>query len=245
MAIHFSDIGFKLDEYDYIDELTEFIEENTENTDKISAGDEHYLVVSVDDTVEMWFHSVYGETDIACVEPHYRSGMYYEAAGAGWVYIEDERMTGLLKVMLDGYPLNLNVSSAACLPEFEAGAPCTCEISCFAETYSVYDDLEDFTENNDYGDIYKPQDVIPVGCYEKFGNDEVAETSRAIITGIVKEVEVKVNGYTGNEFYLVKIESLNNSFALLIDPELADYEPPEAGNVVMGRFWLTGKVIKI
>lgn len=242
MARHYSDIGLIINEYDYCDELSSIIEEYAESSKTVSLGENSYLIVDIDEKVELWFRVIDGETMLDSVEPHYRTGFTAELRNPEWIYMDDLGMSGLLTGKLNGEPINLNISGAALVPDPHTVSAFECEIAAFTESISVYEDLEDFKENCEYGDAFAEKAYIPTGCYDSFGKDDISQTPRAIISGIVKSVEQRENSYTGEEYYVICIESMHTDFVLLTASELL-YDDVVPGNVIMGKFWFSGKVL--
>ena len=242
MARHYSDIGLIINEYDYCDELNSIIEEYAESSRTVSVGENSYLIVDIDEKVELWFRVIEGETDLDSVEPHYRSGLVSELINPEWVYRDDLGMSGLLKGKLNNEPINLNISGAALVPPVNSLASLRCEIAAFAESLSVYEDVEDFKENCEYGDAFAEKAYIPTGCYDSFGKDEINQTPRAIISGVVKSVEQRENSHTGEEYFVITVESAHSNFVMLVEPELL-YDDVVPGNIIMGKFWFSGKVL--
>lgn len=240
MANHFLDVGIVLDEYDHLDDLKALVGGN--KGEYIEVNGKKYFLVKIDDRIELWFKTEDGEVNLATLEPHYRTDKYIEIMGAEWVEMDDSGMSGLLRGVLPLYPLNFNIPNAAMVPELQQDKIYACQAACFAESMEIYEDIEDFEENCEYGEGFNPQSVISTGCWNSWGADDVLQTSRAVISGIVKNVEEKENSYSNVKYYVITIESQGCEFDLLAAEDFIE-KTPAAGNIVMGRFWLSGKII--
>lgn len=136
----------------------------------------------------------------------------------------------------DGYPFIFEIPVIAyCRPE-QAGSIQKVRLTAFAESVQHYAD-EAATAEEEFS--YAAQSFIPVGMFQNSGNESERPTSHAQISGIVRAAETRTNTVSGCPFYHCTIESYGGTWAAVIPPELLP-EPPQAGNVLTGIFWLTG-----
>jgi len=242
MAVHFADLGFDLDEYDFLDELAAFAEDNAAAAQTVTYPGGSCLKIPVDGCLELWFPM--GEDGIIYegVQPHYHGGSEAELKSPMAVDTDENGMSGMVKVMHgDAYPMNLNIPCMGLLPELGGRESLKLELAAFAEEADLYEDEADFNENCIYGEGFAVRSFIPTGCYAAFGNDDVAETPRAMMTGIITAAEKCSNSYTGLDYYRLTVDTLDASYTVLAAEELF-YGEPTAGNVIMGKFWFSGNI---
>ena len=80
------------------------------------------------------------------------------------------------------------------------------------------------------------------------GKEEEDNRCLAIITGIVKETELKINEKTGKAFYWALVEThAGCQFDVVIHPRMLETHggspPPKVGGIIQGVFYLTGVLL--
>ena len=65
--------------------------------------------------------------------------------------------------------------------------------------------------------------------------------SHALIAGHVIEAAERRNAVTGQPFWWVLVDTVGGTFDVVIAPALLS-DPVQAGNVVAGWFWLSGRL---
>ena len=141
----------------------------------------------------------------------------------------------------DGYPFIFEIPVFAyCRPEW-AGSSRQVRLAAFAESLECYADEAAYeAANSDEAPMFAAaQSFIPVGMFRDDLDEGKRASAHARISGIVRTAETRTNTVSGCPFYHCTIESYGGTWAAVIPPELLP-EPPQAGNVLTGIFWLTG-----
>ena len=60
--------------------------------------------------------------------------------------------------------------------------------------------------------------------------------------GEIKEFELKTNELSGEKFYWLLVETLGGDVDVVVDPKYVPNDP-QAGGIVSGRFWLSGRIL--
>ena len=82
------------------------------------------------------------------------------------------------------------------------------------------------------------------GLYLTRDNPVPVETPRpvGILSGDIKEFELKTNALSGENFYWFLVETAGGEIDVVADSKLIADEP-QIGGIVRGQFWLSGKII--
>jgi hypothetical protein len=83
---------------------------------------------------------------------------------------------------------------------------------------------------------FATQSLAPAGLF----SDELE--AMAVFTGHVVESALRTNSLTGREYAWAAVESLGGAYDVVAARELLSAAPP-AGAVVMGSFWLSGRLL--
>ena len=244
MASHFSDLGFRITEDNFETEIKRIVEENIGNAAKIDFGKGPYLVVPVDNLIELWFPFENNMLDPYSIGLHYQTGTFLEVENVEWVQESDGGYDGLCYTFLpDCYPINVTVPAPKLLSDFVKEKRYKCQIACFAEDISVFVDAEDFHARCPYGKEFSENVFIPSGTFH-LEDEEGALSSRAIIAGTVKSFERRTNSFSGNDYYSITVETFGSQYDLLVDPDLLP-NGISVGNIIYGYFWLSGKIMSV
>ena len=65
--------------------------------------------------------------------------------------------------------------------------------------------------------------------------------ARALFTGVVRRAEKRRNALTGSAFYYCEIATHGGVWSAVY-PDAAFNDTPQAGNVIQGEYWLTGRL---
>ncbi|HLM61704.1 MAG TPA: hypothetical protein VK308_12935, partial [Pyrinomonadaceae bacterium] len=87
---------------------------------------------------------------------------------------------------------------------------------------------------------------VPNGLFEFDAADESIDLSVVrpigMLTGEIKEFELKTNTLSGEKFYWLLVETFGGEIDVVADVKLIPNEP-QTGGIVSGHFWLTGRII--
>ena len=63
-----------------------------------------------------------------------------------------------------------------------------------------------------------------------------------MLSGKIKEFELKKNQLSGGNFYWFLVETSGGEIDVVADPKLIPQEP-QTGGIIYGNFWLSGRII--
>jgi len=86
----------------------------------------------------------------------------------------------------------------------------------------------------------RSRSFIPSGLLSPAGRPVDPPEPHALFIGGVVEAEERRHAVTDAPFWWALVETVGGTFDVVIDPELLP-TPPRAGNVLSGRFWLSGR----
>lgn len=235
MASHFSDIGFKFTEENFENEIKNVIDSNNNLLHKITIGKEDYLILFLDNAIELWFHFDNGSINPYDVRIHYHTTSFIEIEE-----IEKKDDFGLYGFNLkDSYPLNVTLPYYESIKSFHKKERYKCQVACFAEYIEIFKNVDDFHKRYKYGKEMSEIAVIPIGTFEEDGL-----SSKAEINGKVIAINKKENSFTHNSYYVITLSSYNADYDVLVDADDIK-EELQIGNIISGTFWLSGKIMPL
>lgn len=117
----------------------------------------------------------------------------------------------------------------------------TAQITAFAKQEINYFTNEDERGKHGLWSQWAVQSFVPSGS---FNSDLDADLlPYALLSGYVKEVELRKNEITGAEFYWLFVDSLSASYDVVVDAQLLSTEP-RVGGIISGNFYLSGKILE-
>lgn len=239
MANHFSDIGIEFDEYDYAFELEDIIDSDSVDVKTVSFGAASYLKLSFDENIRLWVRTTDSGIIPESVTPYFITGASLSLSAAELIDSDPYEMTGLLRGWTGTLPINITVPVSGMIRSHSAEDILKFNVCAFAESVEVYDSPEAFSESCSYGDDFGAETFISTGCYDSFGNEKVSQSSRAMISGTVKDFSLRTNGYTGLEFYSITLQTAGMELEAVVSADDV-YGELNTGNVLFGHFWLMG-----
>jgi hypothetical protein len=140
------------------------------------------------------------------------------------------------------YPFAFDCPDAATHETLTLPAVLNAQIAAFAQQITVYTsppayDAAQAAQRLPFGS----RSFIPSGLISPSGEPVTPPESHALIAGQVIEAAERRNAVTGQPFWWALIDTIGGTFDVVIDPSLLA-EPVEAGNVVAGWFWLSGRL---
>ncbi|MGF6148246.1 Uncharacterised protein [Kingella potus] len=117
------------------------------------------------------------------------------------------------------------------------------ELVCaFAESAEWFADEAAFAARQEKQEFeWATQSFIPVGMFaDENAPEGTRPAARALFTGIVRSAEQRYNTVSRSPFYYCEIETFGGIWSAVY-PAAAFADTPQAGNVIQGEYWLTGK----
>lgn len=132
---------------------------------------------------------------------------------------------------------------------FKTGAmPCivTVQLTAFGSNdFTLLEDAAAVAAHVPAG-TWQPGRFIPPGLKDLLADPSVDLSQMrpvARITGTVMEWELRRNVVNGNRFYWILADTEGGEVDIVIDPVYVPKEP-QAGNLIAGHFWLSGRIIQ-
>ena len=248
MPSQFSAIGFAVSSGEDLAALATSV---TDRAETIDAADGQYLKWAPPSGEQLWLQ-VKRSGDALGMNPHF--------GGKSAVPIAIEaRVTRKTHTALDGtflawanppkgamtggdYPFAFDCPDAATLANLELPLRAIAQVAAFAQQVTVYaSEIAYETARTAQGLIFTSRSFIPSGLISPGGDPIDPPEPHALFVGHVLEAEARHNAVTGNAFWWALVDTLGGTYDVVIDPELLP-EPPRAGNVLSGWFWLSGRL---
>jgi len=140
------------------------------------------------------------------------------------------------------YPFAFDCPDAGMFGELAVPAVVDAQIAAFAQEVSVFDTEARYAASQAaQGMAFASRSFIPSGLISPDGHPVNPPESHALFVGGVVKAEERRNTVTGRPFWWALVETVGGTFDVVIDPALLP-EPPQAGNVLSGWFWLSGRL---
>jgi hypothetical protein len=141
------------------------------------------------------------------------------------------------------YPFAFDCPDAATHLDLALPATVTAQIAAFAQEISLYESADAYSSSQAAQGVSSPsRSFIPSGLLDPTGEPRNPPEPHALIAGHVLESGVQVNVISGLQYCWALVDTVGGTFDAVIDPDLLS-EPPRAGNVVAGWFWLSGRLL--
>ena len=247
MPSQFSALGFAVSSGEDLAALASHV---AERADTINAREGQYLKWSPPSGEQLWLQ-VKHNGDAMGMNPHF--------GGKSSVRVNIEaRVSRKTHTPLDGtflawgnpadngaggsYPLAFDCPDAAVHESLPLPAIVEAQIAAFAQQLTVYESEARCLESQAAeGMTFGSRTFIPSGLISPSGEPVTPPESHALITGHVLEAAEQRNAITGEPFWWALVDTDGGTFDVVIDPELLS-APVEAGNVISGWFWLSGRL---
>lgn len=118
------------------------------------------------------------------------------------------------------------------------------QITAFAENINVFPSETAYEQQKKPNKGWASKALVPIGTFKPNGEKIDPPDSRAIIAGIVTETASLVNKHTDKSFQWAKLNSYLYDYDVVAGPDTCD-QPLNVGNVVVGSFWLSAKLLFI
>jgi hypothetical protein len=248
MPSQFSALGFQVTSGEGLASLASTV---ADKADKIPVRGGQYLRWAPPSGEQLWLQ-VKPSGDAMGMNPHF--------AGKSVVRVAVEaRVARDTHTLLDGtflawanlppgattggdYPFAFDCPDADTVGDLALPAVVDAQIAAFAQEVSGFDTEASYAASQAVQDMtFESRSSIPSGLISPDGRPVDPPEPHALFVGGVVEAEERRNTVTGRPFWWALAETVGGTFDVVIDPELIP-EPPRAGTVVSGWFWLSGRV---
>lgn len=123
---------------------------------------------------------------------------------------------------------------------------CDIQLTAFASNdFRIYENEKEYDDKQEGEAKSSAKSFISSGLFSFDENDESVDLSAvrpiALLSGQIKEYELKTNELTNEKFYWFLIDTLGGEADIVADPKLVSSEP-QVGGIVSGQFWLSGRL---
>jgi hypothetical protein len=141
------------------------------------------------------------------------------------------------------YPFVFDCPDAATHQALTLPTTLNAQIAAFAQEVKVYQSRKAYdTAQAAQGLSFPSRSFIPSGLISPSGEPVVPPESHALIAGEVVEALEQRNSVTDQPFWWALVETVGGTYDVVIDPALLPNPRIEAGNVITGWFWLSGRL---
>jgi hypothetical protein len=251
MASHFSSIGFPITTMEEAEEIANRI---TPEATPIEVKNGTYLRWAPGSGEELWLLRNRRGATIG-LNPHFtgsssvRIGLVERVERRGespldgaffaWAGVDDDPSDGECQLVFD-------CPDAASHAGLQLPALATGQIAAFAHSIEVHASQEEFDTSQEQADVpFASQSFFPAGLFADeldTDGDADASTSEAIFTGHVVDSSIRTNSLTNVQYVWAAVETLGGVYDVVVGQDLLS-EPPANGAVVMGSFWLSGRLV--
>lgn len=246
-----SDIGFPTNGEQDVNEMIMHV---LELTDTIRCARGFYLKFADASGAEIWLQGNFDQ-ELIGFNPHF----------AG----KSKRRVGLTKVIerdsseLDGgfhawanprndeidsgdYPFVFDVPDFRTIEQINFPHVCEIQLTAFASNdFVIFADEKEYDASQSNELKYSSKSFVSVGLFAFDAETEQVDLSVvrpiAMLTGEIKEYELKTNVLSGEKFYWFLVDTFGGTVDVVADAKLIRSEP-QIGGVVSGQFWLSGRI---
>ncbi len=166
-----------------------------------------------------------------------------DGAFKGWVNPTDE----INPEESGDYPLVFDMPDFRLQKDIEKQKTVDVQLTAFASSdFEIFESEEEFLRSKQEDGKIASQSFIPSGLF-RISEEGMTETinppqAHAVITGEIKQFDLRTNKLTGEEFYWFLAETFGGEIDIVADAKNVDAEP-NIGGIVKGSFWLSGKIL--
>lgn len=145
------------------------------------------------------------------------------------------------------YPFVFDVPDFRMIENLQFPQMADIQLTAFASNdFQIFESEADHHKAQESELKYASKSFVPSGliAFDEAGGSLDLSVARPIgmFAGEIKEFDLKTNELSGQEFYWFLVETLGGEVDVVADPKLIAKEP-QAGGIVSGQFWLSGRII--
>lgn len=196
---------------------------------------------------ELWT-AIDQNNELLAFEPYFSGCL--QSVWVSHVEANEYNGTGFAQVWQNGsadgegdYPFVLDIPDIVSFPASTADTPQKIAVCAFAESAELFADEAAFDAGQEGQEIkWAAQSFIPSGMFiDENAPESTRPAARALFTGVVRRAEKRRNALTGSAFYYCEIATHGGVWSAVY-PDAAFNDTPQAGNVIQGEYWLTGRL---
>lgn len=242
---HLSDLGFTASREEFI-EIAKLTESEGE---RIPTEDGDYVCRSFESNIEFWACLPKDDKKLG-INPHFAGKTENKVRVEGVIESEYSNLENAYIVWINEkgindvqeYPFIFDCPNFAMNDDL-INKEVLVQVTAFVETeFTVFKDEEEFNKDKEIRDKFiGSHSFIPSGQFVDEGQKQRAQ---AVFAGEVKEVNKLKNTFTGNDFYWLIVNSLDADYDVVVGTDMVRTDI-DVGNIIIGNFWMSGKVIKV
>ena len=246
MPSHFSTIGFPVQTQE---DMNKFVLTAANAGIKTVADHGVYIQWQEKNGAELWVQAD-NEKKIIGVNPHFsgkakmevglvnnvsrKNDSELDGAYYGWADPTDENpQSGVFPFVFDSPNFYLNTINFL--------KKVSVQLAGFAHEVTVYKNEEAF-QKAQTPPAFAPESFIPSGLFSPGGGETTPPQAHAIFTGRVIQSSVLKNSFTKMKYHWALVRTLGGEIDVVIDSSLVNGQI-NAGNILSGSFWLSGRII--
>lgn len=251
MPSHFSSIGLPVHNEEEFRQLLDRIASRARSID-VPGG--RYLEWTSGTGAQVLIQ-VNRDNEVIGVNPHFGGGARLRAAvTAAVARPDDSPLDGAFHAWAEPedddpetgcYPFVFDCPDALAYGDLALPQVTEVQVAAFAHSVDVWKSVDEYDAADHDSPKFASQSFIPSGLFSPGGESTEPPGASAIFTGHIGAGELRTNELTGVEFFWASVSSLCGEFDVVIDPELLATAIPEAGGVLQGEFWLTGRLANL
>lgn len=248
---HFSVIGYGTPS---LEDLQTFLNKNLEKTEKKSVGDvilRHLVDGLGGGELFLYFRKnrkMFGvSNDLFCFIPSYKGKTVQNVKKVDLIFSKQcvacVGMNLWIERGNEEYPLIVDLPNYLENKEIDWKAVSQVQITLFPHELHHWKSIEDFKNSDDPIAKLATKSFIPSGTFSINNDPNFIQKAECICSGIVTFVEKKTNGFTGQDFFHLVIDTYAAEYDVVTETSVFK-ETPAVGSVVCGTFWVCGKVVR-
>lgn len=249
---HYSSIGFPIStEQDF----QSFAKKVYERGERIKAANGFYIRFMDNSGAELYLQENQNK-ELIGMHPHFHGKGRMKVCLTNAVERKESEMDGAFHGWANptenndpetgDYPFVFDVPDFYTLGSIQFPYTTNIQISAFAHEFLLYDNEQDFRvkKNPDFEQTkFATESFSPSGLFPPDGKTTAPPEATAVFSGKILEFEEKLNAFTQEKFYWLLIKTLGGKIDVVSDVKLIS-QSPKIGGIVIGSFWLSGKVVR-
>jgi len=144
------------------------------------------------------------------------------------------------------YPFVFDVPDFRMIENLQFPQICEIQLTAFASNdFKIFADEKEYDDSQESKLKYASKSFVPSGLFAFDAEDESIDLSIVrpigVLTGEIKEFELKTNELSNEKFYWFLVDTFGGEVDVVADVKLIPNEP-QIGGIVSGQFWLSGRI---
>ena len=144
------------------------------------------------------------------------------------------------------YPFVFDVPDFRMIENLQFPHICEIQLTAFASNdFKIFADEKEYNDSQESELKYASKSFVPSGLFAFDAEDESIDLSIVrpigVLTGEIKEFELKTNELSNEKFYWFLVDTFGGEVDVVADVKLIPNEP-QIGGIVSGQFWLSGRI---